>query len=195
MIVILASTSPTRKALLSAAGLNFATVAPTTDERALCAAHPEWRAEDIAPALARAKALDVSGRSGDALVIGADQTLVLDGTAYAKPVDLDDARRQLRSLRGRTHELRSALSAARRGETVWSHESAARLTMRDWSETFLDHYVGQLGHELLTTVGGYKVEGLGIQLFSRIEGDHSTILGLPLLPLLGFLRSEGAIAT
>lgn len=195
MTVILASTSPTRQLLLTNAGVSFATARPDVDENRLRSANPQWRPDDVAPALAQAKALAVSGLRPDALVLGADQTLICDHRIHAKPLDVADARKQLAALRGRSHTLHSALCCARNGSVVWRHDARAELTMRDWSPAFLDQYIAKLGGDILTTVGGYKVEGLGLQLFSRISGDHSVILGLPLLPLLDFLRSEGEIAS
>jgi septum formation protein len=195
MTVILASTSPTRQLLLTNAGVSFATARPDVDEERLRSANPQWRPDEVAPALAEAKALAVSDLRPDALVLGADQTLICDHRLYAKPIDEADARKQLAALRGRAHILHSALCCARNGSVVWRHDARAELTMRDWSPAFLDHYIAKLGKDVLTTVGGYKVEGLGLQLFSRITGDHSVILGLPLLPLLDFLRSEGEIAS
>jgi septum formation protein len=195
MTVILASTSPTRQLLLTNAGVTFVTARPDVDEDRLRSANPQWRPDDVAPALAQAKAVAVSGLRPDALVLGADQTLICDHRLYAKPRDEADAREQLTALRGRTHILHSALCCARNGIAVWRHEARAELTMREWSPAFLDQYVAKLGADILTTVGGYKIEGLGLQLFSHISGDHSVILGLPLLPLLEFLRSEGEIAS
>lgn len=195
MTLILASTSPTRQLLLANAGLSFATARPDVDEERLRSANPQWQPDQVAPALAEAKALAVSRLRHDALVLGADQTLICDNRLYAKPIDKADARRQLTALRGRTHVLHSALCCARNGRVVWRHDARAELTMREWSSAFLDQYVARVGEDILTTVGGYKVEGPGLQLFSRIAGEHSVILGLPLLPLLEFLRNQGEIAS
>jgi septum formation protein len=195
MTVILASTSPTRQLLLTNAGVSFTTARPDVDEDRLRSANPQWRPDDVAPGLAEAKELAVSGLRPDALVLGEDQTMICDHRFYAKPIDKADARKQLVALRGRTHVLHSALCCARHGSVVWRHDARAELTMREWSPAFLDQYIAKLGEDILTTVGGYKVEGLGLQLFSRISGDHSVILGLPLLPLLDFLRSQDEIAS
>jgi septum formation protein len=195
MTLILASTSPTRQLLLTNAGVSFLAVRPDVDEDRLRSTNPQWHPDQVAPALAEAKALAVSQSHSEALILGADQTLICDDRLYTKPIDEADARRQLMALRGRTHVLHSALCCARNERVVWRHDTRAELTMREWSPEFLDHYVARLGSDILTTVGGYKVEGLGLQLFSRISGEHSVILGLPLLPLLEFLRSQGEITT
>jgi septum formation protein len=147
----------------------------------------------IAVQLAAAKARALSSRLVSRLVIGCDQTLELDGALLGKPVSRDDARNQLRSLRGRTHVLHSAACCFEGGRKLWSACRSARLTMRKFSDRFLDEYLDACGDDVLTSVGGYKVEGLGLQLFSRIDGDYHTILGMPLLPLLGFLRERGVI--
>jgi septum formation protein len=130
-----------------------------------------------------------------ALVIGADQILVHGDRWLGKPDDLAGARAQLWSLRGHTHHLATAMAVYRGGRMIWHHIESPRLTMRAFSEAFMDAYLAAEGHQLLSSVGCYRLEGRGIQLFSRIEGDHSAILGLPLLPLLGFLREQGVVAT
>ena len=149
---------------------------------------------EVAAALARAKAEEVSRRQPEALVIGADQILELDGEIFAKPVDKPAAREQLLRLSGRTHELHSAVALALGGAVAWSETSTARLTVRPLGTVFLDHYLASAGERVLASVGGYELEGLGVHLFERVEGDYFTILGLPLLPLLAELRRRGAIA-
>lgn len=190
-MIVLASTSPTRQAMLRSAGLDFTAAAPMVDERAVVAAHPEWQPREIALRLAEAKAEDVSNRHGASMIIGADQVLALGARTYSKPRDTADCRRQLQDLRGKTHHLISAVVCARDGKATWSHVSEARLTMRDFSDDFLEHYLGAIGTDCTSSVGGYKIEGLGLQLFEKVEGDHFTILGLPLLPLMAHLRQTG----
>jgi septum formation protein len=193
MILVLASASEARRRLLSNAGLAFQAIPANIDERA--AEQPLLDAgaspEDIATALAMVKAVDVSERRADDLVIGADQTLDLDGERLTKPADMEAARRQLLRLSGRTHRLHSAIACARGGEIVWRHEETASLTMRALQPAAVGRYLAAIGDEALASVGGYRIEGRGIQLFEAIDGDYFAILGLPLLPLLAFLRSEG----
>ena len=188
-MIVLASTSPTRQAMLRHAGLDFSADAPRVDERALVAAHPEWQPHDVALRLAEAKAEDVSTRYGQAVVIGADQVLTLGLQSYSKPRDTAECRKQLQELRGKTHVLISAVVCARDGKTTWSHVGEAHLTMRNFSDDFLERYLMKMGSDCTSSVGGYKIEGLGLQLFEKVEGDHFTILGLPLLPLMNHLRS------
>ena len=193
--LILASASATRRTLLERAGLRFEARAPGVDEAAIKAAA---LAEGISPAdaatlLAEAKAERVARREPDALVIGCDQLLVCEGRWFDKPESLDAARTQLLALRGKRHELVTATVAYRGGERVWGDVTVPRLTMRAFSDTFIDTYLALEGEAMLASVGAYRVEGPGIHLFSRIEGEHSTILGLPLLPLLGFLRGHGVL--
>ena len=140
--------------------------------------------------LADMKAQRVSVRHRNAVVIGADQILVCEHEWFEKPADLPAARQQLTALRGRTHVLATAVLCFVGGQRVWQHLAQPRLGMRMFSDAFLDAYLGHEGDRVLTSVGGYRLEGMGIHLFERIEGDHSTILGLPLLPLLGFLRQH-----
>lgn len=193
--LILASSSPTRAAALRAAGLVVRAEAPGIDEdeiRRSCRSDG-GDAAAAAATLAELKAVKVSWRHPEALVIGADQMLDCGGVWFDKPGDRDHARAHLIALRGRTHELISAVSVAEGGRQVWHHVARARLTMRDFSDAFLDAYIDALGADAVGTVGAYHIERLGIQLFSRIEGDHSTILGLPLLPLLDFLRNRDVV--
>ena len=195
-MIVLASQSRARRAILAAAGVEAAVAPAAIDEDAI--KHrmraAGGSAEDCAVALAEAKAATVSHTRDAALVIGADQMLECGGAWLDKPRDLDAARGQLRALRGRAHELVSAVAVARDGNRLWRHVERARLTMRGFSDAFLDDYVAALGERLCETVGGYALEGLGAQLFERVEGDYFAILGLPLVPLLGFLRHAGALA-
>ncbi len=193
--LILASTSPTRAKMLRDAGLTFDTAAPRVDEAEMKNA---LRAEGASPrdqadALAEMKAVRISARHAGALVIGADQILDQDGTAFDKPATRDEARAQLIALRGATHHLHSAAVIALDGAPVWRHISRATLTMRPFSDQFIEEYLAEEGDDVLSTVGAYRIEQRGAQLFSRIDGDHFTILGLPLLPLLGFLRVRGVL--
>lgn len=193
--MILASTSPTRLAMLRAAGLNPTPIAPRVDEAtirdALVAegAHPR----DIADALAEMKARKVAEKHPTDLVLGCDQVLALDRQTFAKPETPDDARAQLRQLRGKTHKLLSALVVYENAEPVWRFVGEARLTMHDLSDTYLNDYVDRNWESVRHSVGGYKIEEEGVRLFSAITGDHFTILGLPLLPLLAYLRNRGMI--
>lgn len=194
-ILVLASSSPFRRHLLENAGLEVRTVAPEVEERALEAPLEGSGAspEDVALILAEAKAVDVSERYPQAWVIGGDQTLSLDDRLFHKPADMEAARRQLLALSGRTHHLNTAVVLARGGETVWRHVAVARMTMRRLDPAFIGRHLARVGEKALSSVGAYQVEGEGVQLFEKIEGDHFTIIGLPLLPLLARLREVGAI--
>jgi septum formation protein len=194
-MLILASTSETRRAMLENAGLSFRSEKPDVDETALVAAHPDWTPQITALQLAEAKAINVSRRHQDAIVIGADQVLALGNKIYSKPSDLHAAKRQLSELRNHQHHLISAVVCASNAKAVWHAIDQAALTMRDFSEDFLDEYLAANGGKTMTSVGGYQVEGLGIQLFEQMEGNHFTILGLPLLSLLHYLRTTGAISS
>ena len=195
--MILASTSPTRLAMLRAAGLDPTPVAPRVDEAAIRdaltaeGAHPR----DIADTLAEMKARKVAEKHPDALVLGCDQVLALDRQTFAKPETPDDARAQLRQLRGKTHKLLSALVIYENAEPVWRHVGEARLTMHPFSDAYLDAYLDRNWDSIRHSVGCYKIEEEGVRLFSAITGDHFTILGLPLLPLLAWARNRGMIAT
>jgi septum formation protein len=193
--LLLASKSPARLALLAAAGIPFETMEAPIDERALEAPlrAAGAGAAKIAAHLARAKALAVSNLKQDRLVVGADQVLSLDGEIFAKPRDLTDAKAQLAHLSGRSHELYAALCVARACAALFETVSSARLTCRNLSGEFIDQYVAAAGADVLASVGAYQVEGLGINLFEKIDGDHATMLGLPLIPLLAFLRQEGSL--
>jgi septum formation protein len=195
---ILASTSAGRIAMLRAAGLSFESLAPNVDEEALKAAlvAEGHSARNIADALAEAKAIRVSQRAGPLLVLGADQTLELgDGTMLSKPESPAMARAQLGAMAGQRHVLTSAVVAAENGVPVWRAVSQARMTMRPLSADFVSAYVAAEWERIRWTVGCYEIEGMGAQLFDRVEGDHWTIMGLPLLPLLGWLRQRGVIAS
>jgi septum formation protein len=193
--LILASASTARRAVLEGAGLRFETRVAGVDEAAIKeAAQAEGiPAEDAALMLADAKAARVAAKAPDALVIGADQLLVCEGAWFDKPSYMAAARTHLQRLRGRQHELVTALVCHRGGQRIWQHVAKPRLTMRDFSDAFLDAYLDAEGEALLSSVGAYRLEGHGAQLFDRIEGDQPAILGLPLLPLLGFLRQHGVL--
>ena len=194
--VVLASTSRTRLRLLQAAGVPFVTEAPGLDEaelkRALRAAGAE--PAQAAETLAEMKAQRVSRRRPGEIVIGADQLLACEGTWFEKPASRAEAAAQLRTLRGRRHDLVSSVAAVRDGVRLWHATDAARLTVRPFSEAFLEDYLERTGEAALDSVGAYQLEALGAQLFSRVSGDFFTILGLPLLPLLDFLRAQGVLA-
>jgi nucleoside triphosphate pyrophosphatase len=190
--IILASASEARQRLLAIAGIAARAIPSGIDEGELKARKSEVHggSEELAVHLAEAKALAVSAIHGEDLVLGADQILLLQDVFFDKPRSMAEARAQLLKLRGTTHRLVTAVAAARRGRVLWFHCDSAKLSMRHFSEAFLENYLAAMGDELLSTVGAYKIEGPGIQLFDRIEGDYFTILGLPLLPLLSFLRSK-----
>ncbi|UCH76074.1 MAG: Maf family protein [Rhodospirillales bacterium] len=192
---MLASGSRFRAAILEAAGADVKIDAPAVDESAVKAAMRARQANtgETAEALAALKAQQISNRRPGALVIGADQMLECEGQWFDKPVDRTAARQTLLQLRGRTHELVSAVCVVRDGLVLWHHVDRARLTMRDFSDAFLESYLDRVGAAACNSVGAYQIEGFGIQLFSRVEGEHFTIIGLPLLPLLDFLRGHGVI--
>jgi septum formation protein len=183
--------------MLRAAGLDFEVAPARVDEAALKQSMRAAgaSARDAATALAELKAGRPSASQTSALVIGADQILSCGADWFDKPADMAAARAQLRSLRGKQHVLASAVAVARGGGVIWRHAALARLTMREFSDGFLDHYLARVGEAALQSVGAYQLEGPGIQLFARIEGDYFGILGLPLLPLLDFLRASGEIET
>ncbi|WP_183249538.1 Maf family nucleotide pyrophosphatase [Bradyrhizobium sp. cir1] len=192
--LILASQSSARKMLLANAGLEFEAVTADIDERGIQASSNLSNPREIALLLAREKAKAVSADRPGSYVIGADQTLALGSRLFNKPAGRPQALAQLRDLAGKTHELNSAVAVARDGKIVFEDVSVARMTMRQMSEAELSAYLDAAGDAVTRSVGAYQLEGLGIHLFERIEGDHFTILGLPLLPLLAFLRSEQLIA-
>ncbi|MEM7301366.1 MAG: Maf-like protein [Pseudomonadota bacterium] len=197
-MLVLASKSPFRKAMLEAAGLSVTAMVTNIDERAVEAPlqNANLPVEDIAMVLAEAKAQNVaqSGEvNADDIVIGCDQTLSLGDEQFHKPHNMEEARRNLLKLSGKTHTLHSALVLVRGGETIWRHVEPAHMTMRNISPEFVGRYLAAAGDAVLSSVGVYQIEGRGIQLFEKIAGDHSTIVGLPLLPLLKELRVLGAI--
>lgn len=193
--LVLASSSATRRGLLEQAGLAFEVRPAAVDEAAIKqAAQAEGiAAPDAALLLADAKAERVARRMPDALIIGCDQILVCEGRWFDKPAGLPSARENLFVLRGKRHELVTATVCWRHGARIWQDVSIPRLTMRDFSDLFLDAYLAAEGEALLASVGGYRLEGLGVHLMARIEGEHSAILGLPLPPLLRFLRQHGVL--
>jgi septum formation protein len=197
--VVLASETESRRKLLTAAGLAFRIVPPEVDEAAIHEALRNNNAEtdpgDVAELLARAKAEEVSGRFPGALVIGADQVLSLDGKVLDKPKDRDAVRDSLFALRGKTHQLHSAVALAEAGQVIWTHIETAHLTMRQFSPEFLGRYLAAAGPQVCRSVGAYQLDGLGIQLFDRVEGDYFAILGLPLLLLFSRLRENGILAS
>ena len=184
MTIRLASTSPTRLKLLLDCGLSLSATDSRVDERALMAANPSWTPAQTARHLAEAKAQSVSACHPNDIVIGADQVLSFQNRVFSKPTSRENCRQQLTDLRGKDHALVSS---------VQPYTGTATLTMRNFSDEFLDDYLDAVGTDCLSSVGGYKIESRGIQLFEKITGDHSTILGLPLLPLLSFLRSVNEI--
>ena len=191
--VILASQSASRRALLQAAGLAFETQPARIDETSVkqsCKSEGATAA-DAAVLLAELKAARI--KASGALVIGADQILVCGDAWFDKPESLAQAREHLLALRGRTHTLATAVVCMRNGARIWHHIVQPRLTMRAFSDAFLDDYMASEGDALLETVGAYRLEGLGVHLFDVIDGEHSAILGLPLLPLFGFLRQHGVL--
>jgi len=193
--IILASASPFRRKMLEDAGIQITVERPSVDERAVeeAVAGSGLRPDDLAQVLAEAKAVDVSQNHPGAFVIGCDQTLSLGEELMHKPADMEEARRRLLKLSGRTHQLNSAVVIAQDGEAIWRHVSVASLTMRHLDPGFVGRHLSAVGEAALSSVGAYQVEGRGIQLFEKIDGDHFTVVGLPLLPLLRKLRELGAI--
>ena len=199
MSVILASQSAVRAHLLKAAGVSFEIVAANLNESIIrdeirrTSAGGEDLAMTAARALAREKARLVSERHPKAVVLGVDQTLSCEGKLYEKPADIDAARASLLALRGKTHQLYVAISAMRGGQSLWQHSETVRLVMRDFSDEFLEDYLKSESTRLLSYVGAYALEGRGSQLFKKVDGDYFSVLGIPLLPLLAFLRAEGEL--
>jgi septum formation protein len=188
--LILASQSHARQTLLANAGIAFESVPAEIDERAVQQASQLTAPGDIAKLLAREKSLTVSARMPSRFVVGADQTLALGSRLFSKPAGRAQALEQLHALAGGTHELHSAVAVARDGKILFDDVTSARMTMRKLGEAEIDAYLDEAGEAVTSSVGAYQLEGLGVHLFERIDGDHFTILGLPLLPLLAFLRSE-----
>lgn len=192
--LILASQSSARKMLLANAGLAFEAMTADIDERSIQAASKLVDPREIALLLAREKAKVISAHRPGSYVIGADQTLALGDRLFNKPAGRAQAMAQLRDLAGHSHTLNSAVAVVRDGQIVFEDVSVARMTMRHMNQVELTAYLDAAGDAVTTSVGAYQLESLGIHLFERIEGDHFTVLGLPLLPLLAFLRSEQLIA-
>ena len=194
--IILASGSAIRKQILDGAGLNYEVIVKPVDEAAIkdSMLAENSRLQDIADALAEAKALRVS-RQTDGFVIGADQIMVMDNQLFDKPKDMDEARERLLSMRGKRHELIGAVVVCENGRPVWRHLSKTKLWVREFSNDFLDWYIEQEGEALMKSVGAYRFEGPGAQLFEKVEGGFFAILGLDLLPVLDYLRVRGVIAS
>ncbi|MFT3810296.1 MAG: nucleoside triphosphate pyrophosphatase [Micropepsaceae bacterium] len=194
--LVLASSSPSRAAILKAAGLSFTAIPARIDETALIESLQAEGAKprDIADALAEAKTLKVAGSvPPPRLVIGADQLLVCEGRIFEKPRDRAEAVAHLTFLQGKTHELIGGICGATGGAVIWRHVSVARLTLRAMDAGAIEDYLTAAGPEVLGSVGCYHLEGLGVHLMSRIDGDYTSILGLPILPVLNFLRAQGAL--
>ena len=191
--LVLASQSESRHAILVAAGVPHEVEPAHLDEREIEARAGANDVAHVAALLAREKALAISGRRPGALVLGADQTLAVGTRSLSKPRDRAAAREQLMHLRGRTHELHSAIAVARDDLIMFEHRDVARLTMRDFSDAFLEKYLDAAAAAVTASIGAYQLEKTGIQLFERVEGDHFVILGLPLLPVLEFFRREGLL--
>ena len=194
MRVILASGSAIRRKLMTDAGLDFEVIVKPVDEAAIKESMlaESARLRDIADALAEAKSMRVS-RIEDGLVIGADQIMVMDNQLFDKPKDIDEARERLKLMRGKTHYLMGAVVICENGAPVWRHMAKTKLTMREFSDSFLDDYLEREADLVTKSVGAYRFEGLGAQLFSNVEGDFFSILGLSLLPVIDYLRTRGAI--
>jgi septum formation protein len=191
--LILASQSRARQLLLANAGIAFETVPADIDERTVQGRSGLTAPDNIALLLAREKALFVSAKFPGRMVVGADQTLALNNKLFSKPTGRAQAAEQLRALAGKSHELCSAVAVARDGKILFAEVSIARMTMRQLSGEGIRAYLDDAGEAVTTSVGAYQLEGLGVHLFERVEGDHFTVLGLPLLPLLAFLRGEGLL--
>jgi septum formation protein len=192
--LVLASRSAIRRAVLEAAGIPVEVSPADVDERVIEAGAGSSSPAAVAALLARSKATAVSARMPSRIVIGADQTLALGRRRFSKPADRAAARQQLLALRGQSHELHSAVAVVRDEAVLYGGVEVARLTMRRFSEAFLDRYLDEAGPAVTTSVGGYQLERIGIHLFERIDGDHFTILGMPILPLLAFFRRERLVA-
>jgi septum formation protein len=192
--LVLASQSRSRQALLAAAGVPFEAIPADIDERGIQDASGLKDPAAIAALLARSKAMHVAASHAGRVVVGADQTLALGEKMFSKPAGRMQAANQLRELSGRTHALHSAIAVVRDAKILFEHVAVARLTMRTLSDEGIERYLDAAGKAVTTSVGAYQLEGLGVHLFERIDGDHFTILGLPLLPLLGNLRQHGLVA-
>jgi septum formation protein len=193
--LILASKSSARQALLASARIPFEAVVAELDERAVETEAKSSAPGDVAVHLARAKALHVARLKPGRLVLGADQTLALGVQRFSKPKDLAQAAEQLRAFSDKTHHLHSGIAIARDGDILFAHVASAGMHVRTLSDDFIKAYLGEVGDAALSSVGAYQVEGAGIHLFDKIDGDHSTIMGLPLMPLLDFMRRHGALVS
>lgn len=195
--IILASGSQIRAQMLRNAGVDFTVQIPRVDEETILQSLLAEGAKpgDIADTLAEYKARRIADKNPLSLVIAADQVLTCNGIVYSKPKSMEEARDHLTALKGQGHQLLSAVVVYENAKPVWRHIGRAQLTMRDFSDGFLDDYLAKSGESILTSVGCYQLENTGVTLFSRVQGDYFTILGLPLLDVLGFLRTRGAIAS
>jgi septum formation protein len=191
--LILASKSASRRAMLDAAGVTYQAVPAAIDERALEAGLVGASPAEIAEALAVAKAAAVAAAHPEALVLGSDSLVVVEGRRFDKPANLEEAREHLRFFSGKVMELHSGAALVRGNTCEWSHHALARLHVRGLSEDFIAHYLDQEWPAVGHTVGCFRIEALGVQLFERVDGDHFTILGMPLLPVLGALREAGVL--
>jgi len=193
--LVLASSSPFRAKMLTAAGVGLTVEVPGVDEVAVRESlrAEGARVEDVAIALGELKAASISQKHPQALVIGSDQMLDCNGVWFEKPADRDHARASLIALAGREHRLVTSVVVARGGSRIWHAMDTVRMSMRPLSEAFIDQYLDVMGDEATSSVGAYQLEGLGAQLFTAVEGDYFTVLGLPLLPLLDFLRTHGVL--
>lgn len=192
--LVLASQSKSRQALLQAAGIVYEAIPADIDERGIQSDSGLKDPSAIAALLARAKAAHIAASKPSRFVVGADQTLSLKGKLFSKPAGRAQAAEQLRELSGGVHELHSGIAVAKGKDILFEHVSVARMSMRKMSDASIERYLDAAGDAVTTSVGAYQLEGLGSHLFERIEGDHFTILGLPLLPLLGFLRNARLVA-
>lgn len=192
-MIILASASKARKEMLQNAGLNFEVCPADLDEKSIIDQNEETAAADVAQILACEKALHVSRQNTDAFIIGSDQILVCDGQILSKAGSTQEAYKKLQNLRAKTHILISALAIAKNDKILWQGTDEARLTMHNFDDAFLSRYCDQAGDILTQCVGAYALEGIGVQLFEKIEGDYFTILGMPLLMLLNYLREEQGV--
>lgn len=188
--IILASKSQYRAELLTNAGVAFSAESANIDEREVEAPliEAEMGGADVAEVLAIAKAMNVSGRNPDAYVIGSDQTLSFEGELLHKPKDMAEARQRLLDLSGKSHELNSSVAIIRNGENIWTYTETSIITFRQLDPGFVGRHVAEVGDKILSSVGAYQIEGKGVQLFEKIQGDFFSIMGLPLLPLLAELR-------